>query len=78
MKRVKPQSERSRKGVGNAKWPPTGPREASDFDDVYGAQASIYKALGYCLIFEGKPFFKCRVETAREAVLKESEERNKS
>ena len=47
------------------------------FDDVYGAQASIYKALGYCLIFEGKPFFKCRVETAKEAVLKESEERNK-
>ena len=39
------------------------------FDDVYGAQASIYKALGYCLIFEGKPFFKCRVDTAKEAVL---------
>jgi hypothetical protein len=47
------------------------------FDDVYGAQASIYEALGYCLIFEGKPFFKCRVETAKEAVLKESEERKK-
>ena len=47
------------------------------FDDVYGAQASIYEALRYCLVFEGKPFFQCRVETAKEVVLKESEERKK-
>ena len=47
------------------------------FEDVLGAQASIHKALAYCLILEGRPFFKCRVETAKEAVLKESEERKK-
>ena len=47
------------------------------FEDVLGAQASIYEALAYCLILEGRPFFKCRVETAKEVVLKESEERKK-
>ena len=47
------------------------------FEDVLGAQASIHKALAYCLILEGRPFFKCRVETAKEVVLKESEERKK-
>ena len=45
------------------------------FEDVLGAQASIHKALAYCLILEGRPFFKCRVETAKEVVLKESAER---
>ena len=47
------------------------------FEDVLGAQASIHKALAYCLILEGRPFFKCRVETAKEVVLKESDERQK-
>ena len=47
------------------------------FEDVLGAQASIYEALSYCLILEGRPFFKCRVETAKEVVLKESKERKK-
>ena len=47
------------------------------FEDVLGAQASIYEALAYCLILEGRPFFKCRVETAKEVVLKESDERQK-
>ena len=47
------------------------------FEDVLGAQASIHKALAYCLILEGRPFFKCRVETAKEVVLRESEERKK-
>ena len=47
------------------------------FEDVLGAQASIHKALSYCLIWEGRPFFRCRVETAKEVVLKESEERKK-
>ena len=48
------------------------------FEDVYGAQASIHRALGYCLISEGKPFFKCRVDTAKEAVLEESKKRKNS
>ena len=43
------------------------------FEDVYGAQESIYQALRYCLMFEGKPFFQCRVEAAKAAVLEESE-----
>ena len=47
------------------------------FEDVLGAQASIHKALAYCLILEDRPFFKCRVETAKEVVLKESEQRKK-
>ena len=47
------------------------------FEDVLGAQASIHKALAYCVMLEGRPFFKCRVETAKEVVLKESEERKK-
>ena len=47
------------------------------FEDVLGAQASIHEALAYCLMFEGRPFYKCRVETAKEVVLKESEERKK-
>jgi len=47
------------------------------FEDVLGAQASIHKALAYCLILEGRPFFKCRVETAKEVVLRESEQRKK-
>ena len=47
------------------------------FEDVLGAQASIYEALAYCLILEGRPFFKCRVETAKEVVLKESEGRKR-
>ena len=47
------------------------------FEDVLGAQASIHKALAYCLILEDRPFFKCRVETAKEVVLKESEQREK-
>ena len=47
------------------------------FEDVFGAQASIHEALAYCLILEGRPYFKCRVETAKEVVLKESEERKK-
>ena len=47
------------------------------FEDVLGAQASIHEALAYCLILEGRPYFKCRVETAKEVVLKESEERKK-
>ena len=47
------------------------------FEDVLGAEASIHKALAYCLILEGRPFYKCRVETAKEVVLKESEERKK-
>ena len=42
------------------------------FEDVLGAQAAIYKEFAYCLILEGKPFFKCRVETAKEVVLTES------
>ena len=45
------------------------------FEDVLGAQASIHKALAYCLILEGRPFFKCRVDTAKEVVLTESKER---
>ena len=45
------------------------------FEDVLGAQASIHEALSYCLILEGRPFFKCRVETAKEVVLQESKER---
>ena len=45
------------------------------FEDVLGAQESIYKALAYCLILEGRPFFKCRVDTAKEVVLTESKER---
>ena len=47
------------------------------FEDVLGAQASIHEALAYCLILEGRPYFKCRVETAKEVVLKGSEERKK-
>ena len=47
------------------------------FEDVFGAQASIHEALAYCLMLEGRPFYKCRVETAKEVVLKESEERKK-
>ena len=47
------------------------------FEDVLGAQASICKSLAYCLILEDRPFFKCRVETAKEVVLKESEQRKK-
>ena len=47
------------------------------FEDVFGAQASIHEALSYCLMLEGRPFYKCRVETAKEVVLKESEERKK-
>ena len=47
------------------------------FEDVLGAQASIHEALAYCLILEGRPYFKCRVETAKEVVLKESEDRKK-
>ncbi len=47
------------------------------FEDVLGAQASVHKALAYCLILEDRPFFKCRVETAKEVVLKESEQRKK-
>ena len=47
------------------------------FEDVFGAQASIHEALAYCLMLEGRPFYKCRVETAKEVVLKESDERQK-
>ena len=36
------------------------------------------KARAFYAVHEGKPFLKCRIETAKEAVLKESEERNKS
>ena len=45
------------------------------FEDVLAAQISIHKALAYCLVLEGRPFFKCRVETAKEVVLQESKER---